>query len=78
MADFGDILWLRFPLETLVLAGVLLVSKSLKEASFLGAVFLIGLAALEAMWQWVSTLNATLSSRKPLAPKQLHKARRGL
>ena len=49
MADFGDILWLRFPLETLVLAGVLLVSKSLKEASFLGAVFLIGLAALETM-----------------------------
>ena len=28
--------------EALVLAGVLLVSKSLKEASFLGAVFLIG------------------------------------
>jgi len=49
VADFGDILWLRFPLEALVLAGVLLVSKSLKEASFLGAVFLIGLAALETM-----------------------------
>ena len=49
MADFGDILWLRFSLEVFVLAGVLFVSKSLREASLLGAVFLIGLAALEAM-----------------------------
>ena len=41
------ILWLRFSLEGFVVLGVM--SKSLKEASFLGATFLVGLAALEAM-----------------------------
>jgi len=50
--DLHDVLLLRFALEIAVLAGVLTVSKSLKEASLLGAFFLVGLAALEGMLYW--------------------------
>ena len=49
LSQFEHILWLRFPLEALVLLGVLLVSKTLKEASLLGFTFLLGLAAIEVM-----------------------------
>lgn len=51
-SDLNDILPLRFLLEAFVLAGVLAVSKSLKEASLLGVFFLVGLAALEGMLYW--------------------------
>ena len=50
--DLHDALPLRFALEIAVLAGVLTVSKTFKEASLLGAFFLIGLAALEGMLYW--------------------------
>ena len=50
--DLHDVLLLRFALEIAVLAGVLTVSKSLKEASLLGVFFLVGLAALEGMLYW--------------------------
>lgn len=51
-SDLHDVLGLRFLLEVLVLFGVLAVSKSFKEASFIGIFFLIGLAALEGMLYW--------------------------
>ncbi len=38
-----------FSLEACIFLGALLMSKGLKEASFLGATFLLGLAALETL-----------------------------
>ena len=52
LSELPHILPSRFLLEILVLAGVLAVSKSLKEVSLLGVVFLFGLAALEGMLYW--------------------------
>ena len=49
LGDNPSVLRLRFSLEDLVVLEALFMSKSLKEASFLGATFLVGLAAMQAM-----------------------------
>ena len=46
LGDNPSVLRLRFSLEGFVVLEAFFMSKSLKEASFLGAIFLVGLAAL--------------------------------
>ena len=49
LSNVHDYAWLRYPSEACIFLEVLLMSKGLREASLLGATFLVGLAALEAM-----------------------------